>query len=68
MNDLSEFLKSDGFYFITLTDPLGIMIDITTFPKDHILHSHSKMQEIIYIHFKAVFRTQCGNALRDKQE
>lgn len=61
MNDLSEFLKSDGSYFITVTDPLGIMIDMgtyfTTFPRDHILLSHLKMQEIIYIHCKAVFRT-----------
>lgn len=58
MNDLPEFLKSDRSYCIATTDPLGIMIDMstyfTTFPRDHILLSHLRLQEIIYTHFKAV--------------
>lgn len=58
MKDLFEFLKSDGSYYTTNTDPLGIMIDMdtyfTTLPRYHILLSHLRTQEIIYIHFKAV--------------
>lgn len=59
MKDSSEFLKSDGSYYITNADPLGIMIDMgtyfTTISRDHILLSHFRTQGIIYIHFKAVF-------------
>lgn len=48
MKDLSEFLKSDGSYYITNTDPLGIMIDMVIYFRDHIL-GHLRMREIISI-------------------